>query len=132
MGSSPRESFSQVAELGYLFLRVAVALLFIFHAPQKYFGWWNSAAFPLASLRGVAVMIELVVSPLIAVGLLTSYAAVLGAVEMIGAYWIVHRPLAPLPIENRGELALLYLIVFVFMAARGGGPYSVDHLLARR
>jgi putative oxidoreductase len=119
----------QYAEVGYLILRMGVAILFIFHAPQKYFGWWSSPAFPLLSLRGAAIIIEVIVSPLIALGLFTRVAAVIGAVEMVGAYWVVHRLLGGLPIENRGELACMYFLVFVYMAFRGGGTYSLDNKL---
>jgi putative oxidoreductase len=119
----------QYAEVGYLILRLGVAFLFIFHAPQKYYGWWSSPAFPLLSLRGAAIIMEIIVSPLIALGLFTRVAAVIGAVEMVGAYWVVHRLLGRLPIENRGELACMYLLVFVYMAFRGGGTYSLDNKL---
>src|SRR4029077_11666433 len=106
---------NRLGEAGYLLFRLRVACLFIFHAPQKYFGWWSSPAFPLFSLRGLAIVIELVCSPLIALGLFTRYAAVLSALEMIGAYWVVHRPLGPLPIGNRGELATLYFVAFIYI-----------------
>jgi putative oxidoreductase len=119
-------------ELGYLLLRLGVAFLFIFHAPQKYFGWWSSPAFPLLSLRGLAIIIELVASPLIALGLFVRVAAAFAAAEMIGAYWVVHRPLGPLPIGNRGELASLYFFVFVYMILRGGGKYSLDWIVRKR
>jgi putative oxidoreductase len=119
-------------EIGYLVLRIGVAALFIYHAPQKYFGWWGSAAFPLYSLRGLAIVIESIISPLIALGLFTSSAALLGAIEMVGAYWVVHRPLGPVPIGNRGELAVLYFVVFVFMIFRGGGRYSLDYVMRRK
>ena len=120
------------SEFGYLILRLGVAFLFIFHAPQKYFGWWNSPAFPVMSLRGLAIAIELIVSPLIALGLFASYAAILGAAEMVGAYYVVHRLIGPLPIGNRGELAALYFFVFVYMIFRGGGKYSLDHVVRKK
>jgi putative oxidoreductase len=123
---------NQLAEKGYLLLRISVAVLFIFHAPQKYFGWWGSPAFPLFSLRGLAIIIELVSSPLIALGLFTRYAAAISALEMVGAYWVVHRALGLLPIGNRGELATLYFFVFVYIAIRGGGYYSVDSILRKK
>jgi YVTN family beta-propeller protein len=120
---------SRLAEFGYLVLRLGVAFLFIFHAPQKLFGWWNSPAFPLLSLRGLACAIEIVVSPLIAVGLFTSYAALFGAAEMVGAYYVVHRSIGSLPIGNRGELAVLYFFVFIYLFFRGDGEYSLGHLM---
>ena len=86
----------------------------------------------MLSLRGLAIVIELIASPLIAVGLFTSYAAMLCAAEMVGAYWVVHRLLGPLPIGNRGELAVLYFFVFVYMIFRGGGKYSLDRVVRKR
>ncbi len=121
-----------LAEKAYFALRLGVAFLFIFHAPQKYFGWWSSPAFPLLSLRGAAIVIELVASPLIAAGLFTRYAAAMAALEMVGAYWVVHRALGPLPIGNRGELACLYFVIFVYIAFRGGGHYSLDRVLNKK
>ena len=57
------------------------------------------------------------------------------AAEMVGAYLIVHIHILPRPgwpIENRGELAVLYFFVFVYMIARGGGKYSLDRVLRAR
>jgi putative oxidoreductase len=76
-------------------------------------------------------MTELIGSPLIALGLFTRVAAVLGAIEMVGAYWVVHRLLGPLPIENRGELACLYFLVFIYLAVRGAGKYSLDWIVRK-
>jgi len=117
------------SEWAYLALRLGVAFLFIFHAPQKWLGWYGGPRWPLFSLRSLGSLIEAVCSPLIAVGLLTSWAAAVAAVEMIGAYVTVHMHILPRPgwpIENRGELAVLYLLVFAYIAVRGGGLYSVD------
>jgi putative oxidoreductase len=94
------------SEFGYLVLRLGVAFLFIFHAPQKWFGWYGGPQWPLFSIRSLASLIETIVSPLIALGLYTPYAALLGAAEMVGAYLIVHIHVLPRPgwpIENRGE-----------------------------
>ena len=117
------------SEAAYLLLRLSVTFLFIFHAPQKWLGWFGGPAFPLASIRSLASLIEFVTSPLIALGWFTSYAALLAAAEMAGAYYIVHWPRPGWPIENRGELAVLYFFVFVYMVARGGGKYSLDRVL---
>ena len=116
---------------GYLVLRLGVAFLFIFHAPQKWLGWYGGPQWPLYSIRSLASLIEAICSPLIALGLFTSYAAFFSAAEMVGAYLIFHihvlkRP--GWPIENRGELAVLYFFVFVYMMLRGGGKYSLDRI----
>ena len=123
---------SQWSELGYLILRLGVAFLFIFHAPQKWLGWFGGPAFPLTSIRSLASLIEFVASPLIALGLFTSWAAFFAAVEMVSAYYIVHWPRPGWPIENRGELAVLYLFVFVYMMTRGGGKYSLDRRIRKK
>jgi len=133
MGSLPtaKRAVSDWSEQAYLVLRIGVAFLFVFHAPQKYFGLWSSPAFPLLSLRGLAILIELIGSPLLALGLFTRVVAALAAVEMVGAYWVVHRQLGALPIANRGELACLYFLVFLYISFRGGGRYSLDWLITR-
>jgi putative oxidoreductase len=123
------------SELGYLVLRLGVAFLFIFHAPQKWLGWYGGPQWPPYSIRSLASLIEVVSSVLIALGLFTSYAAFFAAAEMVGAYLIVHIHILPhpgWPIENRGELAVLYFFVFVYMLARGGGKFSLDRVLRGR
>jgi len=109
-------------------MRVGVALLFLFHAPQKLLGWYGGPSYPAGSLRGLASVIELVTSPLIALGLFTSWAGFAAAAEMAGAYLIVHLPRGGWPIENRGEVAALYLLTFLYIGTRGGGEYSIDRM----
>ena len=120
------------SESGYLVLRLGVAFLFIFHAPQKWLGWYRGPPWPVYSIRSLASLIETISSALIALGLFTSYAAFLSAAEMVGVYLIVHIHMLPRPgwpIENRGELAVLHFFVFVYMIVRGSGKYSLDRVL---
>ena len=65
------------------------------------------------------------------VGLLTRPVATVLVVEMISAYFIVHISQGGWPLQNQGELALLYASVFVFLAGNGAGPLSVDEALSR-
>ena len=119
------------SEPAYLVLRLGVAFLFIFHAPQKWLGWYGGPRWPPYSIRSLASLIETICSPLIARGLFTSFAAFFSAAEMVGAYLIVHIHVLPRPgwpIENRGELVVLYFFVFVYILFRGGGKYSLDRL----
>lgn len=115
----------------YALLRMVAGLLFIFHGLQKVFGMYGGTAVSLASRPGVAGMIEVVAGTLIMVGLFTSIAAFIASGEMAFAYFLSHAPRAFWPIENRGELAALFCFVFLYIAARGSGIWSVDWLRGR-
>jgi putative oxidoreductase len=112
----------------YAVLRIVTGFLFVPHGLQKLFGMFGATAVPLASLRGVAGVIEVVGGTLVAIGLFTRPAALLCSGQMAVAYFYVHAPQASWPIQNRGELAALYCFVFLYIAARGAGPLSADRL----
>jgi hypothetical protein len=61
--------------------------------------------------------------------LFTRPVAALLIAEMIAAYFIAHLPQGRWPIQNQGELALLYASIFAFLAANGAGPLSMDEAL---
>jgi putative oxidoreductase len=126
-------------------LRIGAGLLFMQHGLQKLFGMFGGfggtpgATAPLDSLLGVAGILEVVGGALLVAGLFVRPVALILAVEMVVAYFQAHLPQGGMPIQNGGELALLYALVFVFLAARGAGPASVDarrlhtrHEVARR
>jgi putative oxidoreductase len=81
---------------------------------------------------GAAGFIELVGGVLIAVGLFTSPVAFIASGEMAFAYFIAHQPKGTWPIQNAGELAVLYCFVFLYIATRGGGLASIDSLRRKR
>ena len=120
------------SEVLYAVLRVMAGLMFAQHGAQKILGLLGGQKVPLASLFGIGGLIELVGGLLIAVGLLTSWAAFICAGEMAVAYFMVHFPQGFWPVLNKGELAALYCFVFLYMAARGGGRYSADASLTKR
>jgi putative oxidoreductase len=66
------------------------------------------------------------------VGLFTGYAAFLSSGLMAAAYFMVHAPNGFWPIVNKGELAVLYCFVFLYMATRGSGAWSVEALLGKK
>ena len=112
-------------------LRIGAGLLFMQHGLQKLFGLFGGvgeggATAPLMSLMGVAGVLELVGGMLLILGLFVRPVAFILAVEMIVAFVRAHLPQGGAPIENGGELALLYALVFLYLAARGAGPVSVD------
>jgi putative oxidoreductase len=119
---------SRIEGPAYALLRIVAGLLFVFHGLQKIFGMYGGTAVQLMSLRGLAGAIELVAGILIMVGLLTSIAAFVASGEMAFAYFMSHAPQAFWPIQNRGELAALYCFLFLYIAARGSGIWSVDWL----
>jgi putative oxidoreductase len=119
------------SEVIYAVLRVVAGLMFAVHGAQKILGAFGGQKVPLASLMGLAGVIELVGGVLIAIGLLTSWAAFLASGEMAVAYFMAHAPQGPLPPLNKGEPAVLYCFLFLYMAARGGGRYSLDATLRR-
>jgi putative oxidoreductase len=121
--------------LFYFLMRFVLGLLFACHGAQKLFGAFGGIGghtVPLASQMGAAGVIEFFGGLLIAFGLLTSIVAVIAAGEMAWAYFQAHFPSGPWPIVNRGELAVIYCFVFLYIASRGSGPYSLDRLLGRR
>jgi putative oxidoreductase len=116
----------------YGLFRACVGLLFVQHGLQKLFGLLGGSAVPLASPPGVAGVIELVGGLLIAVGLLTRLVAGVAAVEMIVGQFIAHIPQGLVPIQNGGELGLLYLLSFLVLLVYGGGQYSLERGLLGR
>lgn len=113
-------------------LRIGAGLLFMQHGLQKLFGVLGGfggtpgATAPLMSLMGIAGVLELVGGLLLVLGLFVRPVALILTMEMIVAYIQSHLPNGGFPIQNGGELALLYALVFLFLAARGAGPISVD------
>ena len=103
----------------YGILRIVSGLLFAFHGAQKLFGAFGGRQANLMSQFGAAGVIELVCGLLIAIGILTSLAAFIASGEMAAAYFMAHSPQGPIPIQNGGELAVLYCFLFLYIASRG-------------
>jgi putative oxidoreductase len=114
-------------------LRIAAAFLFVEHGTQK----WLAFPVPRASetilwsLSGVAGVLELFGGLLLLLGLFTRPVAFLLSGLMAFAYFIAHAPRGFWPIVNGGELAALYCFVFLYLAAAGGGSWSVDRWVRR-
>jgi putative oxidoreductase len=122
---------------GYLrsLLRIVAAFLFMAHGTQKLFAWpIDEPRDPaqLLSLMGLAGVLETFGGALLLLGLFTRQVAFLLAGEMAVAYFMSHAPNGFWPILNRGELAVLYSFLFLYLAAAGGGPWSIDAARSRR
>jgi putative oxidoreductase len=112
-------------------LRIVTALLFLEHGTQKLFNFPASQFQPsLFSLMGAAGVIELVGGILLLIGLFTRPVAFVLSGETAFAYFIGHAPHSFFPIQNFGEAAILFCFIFLYIAAAGAGPWSVDHVRA--
>ena len=131
-----RRSFD-LAGATHAILRIGAGLLFFLHGAPKLFGWFGGmgpagGSAELFSLMGLAGVLEVFGGLAIALGVLTRPVAVVLALEMLVAYFYAHAPQGPVPYANGGELALLYLVVWTFLAGNGAGPWSVDAALRGR
>ena len=124
--------------LTLLALRIISALVLLEHATAQAFGVPNNPARPfegapaILSRTWVASVIELVGGPLIILGLFTRPIAFVLSGLMAFAYFLVHAPVNFFPVVNRGEPAVLLCFVFLYMAAAGAGPYSLDAMWTAR
>lgn len=112
----------------YALMRIVVGFLFLSHGVQK---WTDIALFgegppSLSPMLGTAGAIEAIGGALVALGLFAAPAAFLCSGTMAAAYFIAHQPEALHPIVNKGELAAVYCWIFLFIAAKGSGVWSVD------
>ena len=110
-------------------LRIVLAGLFVQHGTAKLFHIPHIAQFDhvqLMSLAGLAGVIEIVFGLLLLIGLFSRLSAFILSGEMAVAYFMAHFPHGPLPILNQGELAAVYCWAFLYFAAAGGGPWSLD------
>lgn len=112
-------------------LRIAAAFLFMAHGTQKLFAFPVPQPRPpvdLASLSGVAGILETFGGALLLVGLFTRPVALLLSGEMAFAYFLRHAERSFWPILNGGELAALYCFLWLYFSAAGAGPLSLDAL----
>jgi putative oxidoreductase len=109
----------------YALLRIVAGVLFACHGAQKLFGVLGGQRASLMTQFGLAGVIEFVGGLLIAVGMFTGLAAFIASGEMAVAYFQAHMPKSVFPILNGGELAVLYCFLFLYIAARGNGTWSL-------
>jgi putative oxidoreductase len=114
-------------------LRIITGFLFVAHGTQKLFDYPSAGrgAADLMSFMGFAGALEFVGGLLIMLGLFTRVTAFILSGMMAVAYFMSHAPGGFLPMVNKGELAVLYCFVFLYMAIAGGGSLSLDALLRK-
>ena len=115
-------------------LRIITGFLFTAHGTQKLFNYPASpgGAADLFSFMGFAGALEAAGGLLIMLGLFTRVTAFVLSGMMAVAYFMAHAPAGFLPMVNKGELAVLYSFVFLYMAVAGGGAWSLDGLIRHR
>ena len=127
-------SLSRFADPVYCIMRLLVGLMFFCHGAQKVLGWFpkpGASPEPLDMMTTIGGWLEVICGLLIAIGLLTRLAAFLASGMMAVAYFMVHAKGGFIPIVNRGELAVIYCWLFLFMVFYGAGSLSVDALMKR-
>ena len=109
-------------------LRIVAALLLFEHGTAKLLSFPPSEMGlpPVGSLIWVAGVLELVGGALLILGLFTRPVAFILSGQMAVAYWMAHAPQSPFPMINQGDAAILFCFVFLYIAAAGPGPWSVD------
>jgi len=122
-------------------LRIVAGLLFLEHGTQKVLGFPAAAPHEgsahamsplLAHLAPASGYIELIGGALLVIGLFTRVAAFICSGEMAVAYFTAHASMGLYPVNNHGELAVLYCFIFLYLSAAGAGPLSLDALVRRK
>ena len=117
---------ARVGPYVYTLLRIVAGLLFACHGAQKLFGVLGGNRVPILSEFGLAGVIELAGGLMIAAGMFTSIVAFICSGEMAAAYFKAHAPRGFFPIQNGGELAVLFCFLFLYIAARGTGKWGIS------
>lgn len=114
-------------------LRIMSGLLLLQHGTTKFLGFPQSQMSGISpfTMPGIAGLMELIGGVLLVLGLFTRVTAFLLSGMLAVAYFYAHAPGGFYPLLNGGELAVLYCFVFLYLAAAGGGPLSLDHLRGR-
>lgn len=124
-----QKSLQRMSPYVYGLLRIVAGLAFAQHGAQKLFGALGAKqAAELMSQMGLAGIIEFVGGIMIAIGLFTSPVAFLASGQMAWAYFQAHAPRNFWPIQNGGELAVLYCFIFLYFCTVGSGKLSIDSI----
>jgi putative oxidoreductase len=126
----------RVIQVTYFLLRIVAGLLFYQAGGMKLFGWFGGmpggGTAPLMSQIGIGGVLEFLGGILIMLGLFTRPVAFILSGEMAVAYFQFHQPGGTWPIQNQGTPAVLFCFIYLYMAARGAGDWSLDALIRRK
>jgi len=113
-------------------LRIVTALVFLQYGLSKAFGFPDHGPPSLTALLIVATVLEIVGSVMLVLGAYTRIVAFILSGEMAVAYFMAHAPQSFYPIVNGGNAAILFCLVFLYLAFAGGGPLSLDRIVLKQ
>ena len=126
----------RLTEVTYFILRLITGFLFIQAGGLILFGWFGGMPggekVKLMSETGIGGILEFFGGILIMLGLFTRPVAFILSGTMAVAYWQFHFPNGNWPIQNQGMPAVLFCFIFLYMAAKGAGEWSLDELIRRK
>ena len=130
-------NMNRAVQVTYFLLRVVAGFLFCQSGAVILFGWFGGMPGqpgrpPLMSQIGIGGILEFFGGIAIMLGLFTRPVAFILSGMMAVAYWQFHAPNGGWPLQNQGIPAVLFCFIFLYMAARGGGDWSLDALIRRK
>ncbi len=130
-------NMNRAVQVTYFLLRVVAGLLFIQTGGLILFGWFGGmpghpGAPPIVSQMGIGGLLEFFGGIAIVLGLETRPVAFILSGMMAIAYWQFHAPHGAWPVQNQGMPAILFCFIFLYMAAQGGGDWSLDALFRHK
>jgi len=135
-----RASGSHRTDLALLVLRIVVGLVFAIHGGQKLFvygfggviGAFGKMGIPIPALTGpVVTLVEFLGGLALILGVVSRWAALLIAIDMLGAILFVHIGKGFFSQNGGFEYPLSLLAATVALALAGGGAYSLDARMSR-
>jgi putative oxidoreductase len=125
-------TFEKHSQKFFSISRFIIGFLFLCHGGQKLFSAFGGHGSMGSKKMLIAGIIEFFGGLLLSLGLGARYVAFIAACEMIYAYTTVHAPQGLWPIQNGGELAVIYFFFFFFTIANGAGTWSLDSMLKKK
>lgn len=129
-------NMNKATDITYFLLRIVAGFLFFQSGAVIVLGWFGGmpggAAFHPMTQTGIGGLLELVGGLAILLGLFTRPVAFILSGEMAVAYWQFHAPHGAWPLQNQGIPSVLFCFIFLYMAAKGGGDWSLDALMKRK
>jgi putative oxidoreductase len=124
--------------VAHVLLRIVAGLLFFQIGAKNVLGWYGGTPDTkgigalLTTQMGIGGLLELIGGALILLGLFTRPVAFILSGEMAVAYWQFHAQNARWPVQNHGEPAVLFCFIFLYLAAAGGGAFSLDGVIRKK